>query len=170
MGLGLAREKLDSDPDAARRLVVEAHEEAKRALVDLRDLARGIHPAILTEQGLDPALSAVAARSPVPVEVDVAPDLGRFAPAIEGTAYFIVAEALVNVAKHATATRAHVRVSRQDDLLVVEIEDDGAGGADAGGNGLRGLADRATAVEGRLTVWSPSGGPTIVRAELPCAS
>jgi signal transduction histidine kinase len=170
MGLGLAREKLDSDPDGARRLVVEAHEEAKRALADLRDLARGIHPAILTEQGLDPALSAVAARSPVPVEVDVAPGLGRFEPAIEGTAYFIVAEALVNVAKHATATRALVRVSRQDDLLVVEIEDDGAGGADASGNGLRGLADRATAVEGRLTVWSPSGGPTIVRAELPCAS
>ena len=93
MGLGLAREKLDSDPEAARRLVVEAHEEAKRALVELRDLARGIHPAILTEQGLDPALSALAARSPVPVDVDVDPSLGRFPPAIEGTAYFIVAEA-----------------------------------------------------------------------------
>jgi len=167
MGLGLAREKLATDPAAAGVLVAEAHEEAKRALADLRDLARGIHPAILTEQGLDPALSALAARSPVPVEVEVT--VGRLPAALEAAAYFIVAEALANVAKHASATSAVVRVHRDGGLLVVEVEDDGAGGADQNGNGLSGLADRAAAVEGRVEVSSPVGGPTLIRAELPCA-
>jgi signal transduction histidine kinase len=168
MGLGLAREKLATDPAAAGVLVAEAHEEAKRALADLRDLARGIHPAILTEQGLDPALSALAARSPVPVEVEVS--VGRLSAALEAAAYFIVAEALANVAKHASASRALVRVYRDGSLVVVEIEDDGTGGADENGNGLSGLADRAAAVEGRVAVSSPVGGPTLIRAELPCAS
>jgi signal transduction histidine kinase len=150
-------------------LVAEAHEEAKRALADLRDLARGIHPAILTEQGLDPALSALAARSPVPVEVDVR--VGRLPTSVEASAYFIVAEALANVAKHASATRAVVRAHLEGGaVLVVEIEDDGEGGADANGNGLSGLADRAAAVEGRVVVTSPIGGPTLIRAELPCVS
>jgi signal transduction histidine kinase len=167
MDLGMAREKFSSDPDAARALVEEAHQEAKRAIAELRDLARGIHPAVLTDRGLDAALSALAARSPVPVEVRVdLPD--RLAEPLEVIAYFIVAEALTNVARHAAATRASVDVAVRDGRLVVEVGDDGTGGADpALGSGLAGLADRVAGVDGRLTVTSPPGGPTTVRAELP---
>jgi signal transduction histidine kinase len=169
MDLGMARSKLETDPAAATALVGEAHEEAKRALAELRDLARGIHPAVLADRGLDAAISALAARSPVPVGVDVA--TGRLPGPVESTAYFVVAEALTNAAKHARAAEIGVRITRHRDLLVVEVIDDGAGGADpARGSGLRGLADRVAAVDGRLTVTSPPGGPTVIRAELPCGS
>jgi signal transduction histidine kinase len=169
MDLGMARAKLATDPAAATALVGEAHEEAKRALAELRDLARGIHPAVLADRGLDAAISALAARSPVPVEVEV--DAERLPAPVESAAYFVVAEALANAAKHARAAEIGVRIARHRDLLIVEVMDDGAGGADpARGSGLRGLADRVAAVDGRLTVTSPAGGPTVVRAELPCGS
>ena len=168
--LGRARAKLDSDPEAARALVEQAHDDSKLALTELRNLARGIHPAILTDRGLDAALSALAARSPIPVEITV--DLGeRPTVAIESTAYFVVAEALTNATKHAAATRLEVRVGREQDDVVVEIEDNGVGGARIEpGGGLEGLTTRAATVDGTLTISSPPGGPTIVRAELPCAS
>ena len=169
MDLGMARAKLETDPAAATALVGEAHEEAKRALAELRDLARGIHPAVLADRGLDAAISALAARSPVPVGVEVA--TGRLPGPVESTAYFVVAEALTNAAKHARAAEIGVRITRHRDLLIVEVIDDGAGGADpAGGTGLRGLADRVAAVDGQLTITSPPGGPTVIRAELPCGS
>jgi signal transduction histidine kinase len=167
MDLGMAKEKLRTDPQAATELVGEAHEEAKRALAELRNLARGIHPAVLADRGLDAAISALAARSPVPVGVEVVTE--RLPGAVESTAYFVVAEALTNAAKHARAGEITVRIARRDDLLVVEVTDDGDGGADPEhGSGLRGLADRVAAIDGRLTVTSPAGGPTMVRAELPC--
>jgi len=169
MRLGMAREKFAAEPDAARELLDEAHVEAKRAIAELRDLARGIHPAVLTDRGLDAALSALAGRSPVPVEVTVRLP-GRPPPEVESIAYFVVAEALTNAAKHGGAGAASVRVERAGDVLVVEVGDDGRGGADPAGAGLRGLADRCAAVDGTLTVVSPPGGPTTVRAELPCGS
>jgi signal transduction histidine kinase len=169
MDLGMARAKLETDPAAATALVGEAHEEAKRALAELRDLARGIHPAVLADRGLDAAISALAARSPVPVGVDVT--AGRLPGPVESTAYFVVAEALTNAAKHAVASEIGVRITRHRDLLIVEVIDDGIGGADpTEGTGLRGLADRVAAVDGHLTITSPAGGPTVVRAELPCGS
>jgi signal transduction histidine kinase len=169
MDLGMAREKLATEPADAEALMVEAHEKAKRALVELRDLARGIHPAVLSDRGLDAALSALAAGSPVPVDVDVEID-ERLPPAIEGAAYFVVAESITNAAKHSGASAVRLHVAREGGALVVEVADDGAGGADAGGNGLRGLRSRVEALDGRLSVASPSGGGTLVRAELPCAS
>jgi len=170
MDLGMAREKFARDPEQARALLDEAHDEAKRALTELRNLARGIHPAVLTDRGLDAALSALAARATVPVEVSV--ELARRPPpTVESAAYFVVAEALNNVAKHAAATGAAVRVTHRDQRLVVEVSDDGVGGADPrAGSGLAGLADRITAVDGRFSVSSPAGGPTVIRAELPCES
>ncbi|MEU3604969.1 sensor domain-containing protein [Streptomyces sp. NPDC035033] len=167
MDLGLARETLDRDPKAAAALVDEAHGEVKLALKELRDLARGIHPAVLTDRGLDAALSSVAGRSPVPVAVTV--DLpARPVPAIEGLAYFTVTELLENVARHARARRASVEVWRSDERLMVQVRDDGVGGADpARGQGLRGLAERLRSVDGVLAVDSPAGGPTTVTAELP---
>ncbi len=168
--LGMAKEKLATDPTAAGALVDEAHAEAKRALVELRDLARGLHPAVLTDRGLGPALSAVAARSPVPVEVDVRLTR-RLDPAIEGIAYFVVCEALANVAKHARARRARVTVVQHGERVLVEVADDGLGGADpAAGTGLQGLRDRVGAVDGWIHLASPTGGPTTLTAELPCAS
>jgi signal transduction histidine kinase len=171
MGLGMAREKMATDPDAARKLIGEAHGEAKRALADIRDLVQGIHPAVLSDRGLDAAISALADRCPVPVEVNV--ELaGRPPEAVETTAYFVVAEALANVAKHSGASEAHVAVWREpEDWLVVEVTDDGKGGADPeSGTGLTGLADRLAALDGRLFVGSPVGGPTHVRAELPLSA
>jgi len=170
MDLGRAREKWDTDPAGAQLLVEDAHREAKQALVELRDLARGIHPAVLTDRGLDAALSSVAARSPVPVklEIDVA---RRPNPTIEGIAYFVVCETLANVAKHADANRAVVTVARRGDRLLVEITDDGHGGASASdGSGLAGLRDRVEGVDGWLHISSPVGGPTTIIVELPCAS
>ncbi|MER6138909.1 sensor domain-containing protein [Streptomyces sparsogenes] len=167
MDLGLAKEKLQEDPEAGARMVEEAHGEVKLALQELRDLARGIHPAILTDRGLGPSLSALAARCTVPVRVSV--DLPeRPAAAIEGIAYFTVSELLQNISKHSGARTATVEVWRSDDRLMLQVCDDGRGGADArAGSGLAGLAERLDAVDGLLVVHSPAGGPTSVTAELP---
>ncbi|MER5659036.1 sensor domain-containing protein [Streptomyces sp. NPDC002131] len=167
MGLGLAKEKLLEDPDAAAVMVDEAHGEVKLALQELRDLARGIHPAVLTDRGLDAALSSVASRCTVPVKVTA--DLAaRPAAAIEGIAYFTVSELLQNVSKHSGARSASVDVWRSDDRLLIQVSDDGHGGAGLdGGTGMAGLADRLGAVDGLFVVDSPEGGPTVVTAELP---
>ncbi|MEV7321855.1 sensor domain-containing protein [Streptomyces sp. NPDC093970] len=167
MGLGLAKEKLLEDPDGAAAMVEEAHGEVKLALQELRDLARGIHPAVLTDRGLDAALSSVASRCTVPVQVTA--DLpSRPAPAIEGIAYFTVSELLQNISKHSGARSASVDVWRSDDRLLIQVTDDGRGGASLdGGTGMRGLADRLGAVDGLFVVDSPAGGPTTVTAELP---
>jgi signal transduction histidine kinase len=168
--LGDARQHLDTDPDAARDMVADAHEEAKAALKEIRDLVRGINPFILQDRGLDAALSAVVARSPVPVELDVRLT-DRPPAAVESAAYFVVAEALTNVARHAEATRAQVAIARSGNRLVVEVRDDGQGGADASaGTGLQGLRDRVGALGGTMYVLSPVGGPTTITVELPCAS
>lgn len=172
MTLGLARSRLQSDPDRAGALIDEAHAEAKAVITDLRELARGIHPAVLTDRGLDPALSALAARSPVPVDLHVAvPErLGREQEAV---AYFVVSEALTNIAKHAGASRARVDavLARPERALHVRIEDDGRGGAavhhDGISTGLAGLTDRVRAAGGHLEVASPAGGPTVLTASLP---
>ncbi len=167
MGLGLAKEKLLEDPEAAADMVDEAHGEVKLALEELRDLARGIHPAILTDRGLGPALSAVAARCTVPVTVTV--DLReRPAQAIEGIAYYTVSELLQNISKHSGAKTASADVWRAEGRIMLQVTDDGRGGArlDAG-SGLSGLAERLGSVDGLLVVESPSGGPTVVTAELP---
>jgi signal transduction histidine kinase len=170
MDLGRAKEKLDTDPGRAKELLGEAHEEAKRAITEVRDLARGIHPAVLTDRGLDAALSALAARSSVPVEVRV--DVAERPPAsVEAAAYFVVSEALANVAKHAKATRANVTVRRSRDRLTVQVQDDGAGGASlVEGAGLAGLRDRVGALDGELHLLSPQGGPTVLMVEIPCGS
>ncbi|WP_031080784.1 sensor histidine kinase, partial [Streptomyces sp. NRRL S-118] len=167
MGLGLAKEKLLEDPEAAAAMVEEAHGEVKLALQELRDLARGIHPAVLTDRGLDAALSAVASRCTVPVRVTV--DLPeRPADAIEGIAYFTVSELLQNVSKHSRARTAAVDVWRADDRLLIQVTDDGRGGARLdGGTGMAGLAERLGAVDGLFVLDSPAGGPTTVTAELP---
>ncbi|MFC9815830.1 sensor histidine kinase [Streptomyces virginiae] len=171
MGLGLAKEKLLEDPEGAAAMVDEAHGEVKLALQELRDLARGIHPAVLTDRGLDAALSSVAARCVVPVKVLVDLPAGqeaRPAEAIEGIAYFVVSELLQNVSKHARARGASVEVWRAGARLIIRVSDDGRGGADtSGGSGLAGLAERLGAVDGVLVVDSPEGEGTVVTAELP---
>lgn len=172
MDLGLAKERLATGGDPARavELVNRAHDEAKQAISELRDLVRGIHPSVLTDRGLDAALSALAARSPVPVDIDVALDR-RPPAAVEAAAYFVVAESLANIAKHSRATRASVRIAERPGVLLIDIYDDGVGGAiEHPGGGLSGLRDRITAVEGRLRISSPAGGPTLLAVELPCAS
>ena len=163
----LARRRVVDDPDAAGPLLERLGEELSEASAELRELARGIHPAVLTERGLGAAVDALATRAPVPVEVLEVPD-ARLAPTIEAAAYFTIAEALTNVAKYAQASRATVRVAQVDSELVVEVADDGVGGASAGrGSGLSGLADRVEACDGALTVKSPPGTGTTVRAVLP---
>jgi signal transduction histidine kinase len=166
--LGRAKGKFDTDIDAVRLLVDHAHAEAKTVLTELRGLVRGVHPPVLTDRGLDAALSGLAALCPVPVEVEVDVPV-RPRPAVEAAAYFVVAEALTNVAKHARATQARVVVEQhgRPPMMGVVISDDGVGGADPGGEGLSGLADRVGGVDGRLSVESPPGGPTIIAAELP---
>ncbi|MEU7165016.1 sensor domain-containing protein [Streptomyces morookaense] len=167
MDLGLAKDKLPDDPEAAAKMVDEAHGEVKLALQELRDLARGIHPAILTDRGLGPALSALAARCTVPVGVSADLD-GRPAPAIEGIAYFTVSELLQNIGKHSRARAGRVEVWRSGDRLMLQVLDDGCGGATtATGSGLAGLAERLGSIDGVLVVDSPVGGPTVVTAELP---
>jgi len=168
MTLGRARTKLDNDPEQARALIDEAHADAKLAVAELRDLARGIYPAVLGDRGLDAALSALAARSPVPVAVDV--DVSPRPPAaVESVAYFIVAESLTNLAKHSAADSAQVSVLRRGNSVTVLVTDDGHGGAEVRpSGGLAGLADRAATIDGVMTVHSPPGGPTVVTAELPC--
>ena len=170
MNLGLARARLTDLPEPARLVIIDAHEEAKQALVELRELVRGLHPAVLNDRGLDAALSGIAHRSPVPVRLRVdVPD--RCAPTIEAVAYFVVSEALTNVAKHAAATEVDVVVARAGSRLRLVVTDDGRGGAPTtGGGGLLGLAQRVAAVDGTLTITSPVGGPTRITAELPCGS
>lgn len=169
MDIGRARTKLDNDPEAARALIEQAHTGARAAISELRDLARGIYPAILTDRGLSSALSALAARSPVPVSIQA--DLPERPPAVvESIAYFTVAEALTNVAKYAEATHVAVEVTRDGDQVIVQVRDDGRGGARISpGGGLAGLADRAATIDGTLTVTSPPGGPTILTVSLPCS-
>lgn len=168
MNLGMARATLVDAPEPARRAVEEAHDEAKRALTELRGFIRGLHPAVLDDRGLDAALSGIAARAPLPVSVRV--DLpGRCSPTVEAVAYFVVSEALTNVAKHSRASQAEIVVDRIANRIRVVVADDGVGGASPDrGTGLRGLAQRAAAVDGTLRIDSPPGGPTIVIAELPC--
>jgi signal transduction histidine kinase len=168
MNLGMAKAKATS-AEQARHAIAEAHEEAKAALTELRNLIRGLHPAVLDDRGLDAALSGVIARMPVPVRLTV--DLDRRpAPVIEAVAYFVVSEALTNVAKHAQASQAQVLVQRAGDRLHVIISDDGVGGADpARGTGLAGLAKRASSVDGNFEIASPPGGPTLITVDLPCA-
>jgi len=169
MELGRARAKFGTDPQAAEEIVGQAHDQAKEALSELRNLVRGVHPPVLSDRGLDAALSGLAARCPAPVTVRV--DLPQRPPAaVEAIAYFVVAEALTNIAKHAHAAHAEVSVSRSGDLLLVVITDDGTGGADPAGQGLSGLAARVAGVDGRLSVISPAGGPTSIEAALPCGS
>ena len=168
MDLGMAQEKLDSDPASARALVAEAHSEAKRALVELRDLSRGIYPAILTDRGLGPALSSIAAGNPVEVKLDVELD-GRLPAAVEAAAYFVAVEALTNVAKHSGAEHCRVHVVHRGDRLRLDITDDGSGGADPRGAGLTGLRQRVEALDGTLVVEAARPG-TVIRAELPCVS
>jgi signal transduction histidine kinase len=172
MSLGRAKQKMDADPDAARLLMDEAHADAKLAVSELRDLARGIYPAVLGDRGLDAALSSLAAKCPIPVEVHVAIE-PRPPTAVESTAYFIAGESLTNIAKHSGATEAKVNAWRttgpSGDLVTIEIIDDGRGGAAIrSGGGLSGLADRAATIDGVITVVSPAGGPTVIRADLPC--
>ena len=167
MDLGMAEERFDRDPESARELVGEARREAKHALAELRDLARGIRPSLLAERGLGPAIAALAARSPVPARATC--DVPRRPPApVETAAWFVVSEALANTAKHSDAKRATVWVTMRGGDLHVEVVDDGRGGADPGGDGLHGLAQRVEALDGSLEVNSPPGGPTLVRAVLPC--
>jgi signal transduction histidine kinase len=165
--LGLAEARLATDPEGAARLLAQAREEAQLAVKELRELARGIHPALLSERGLGPALEALARRAPVPVSVSPVPDVEICRP-VESAAYFITAEALTNVAKYARASQASVELSVEDSRLCVEVRDDGVGGADPSvGSGLRGLRDRVDALDGRLEVVSPPGGGTTITVELP---
>ncbi|QOD43973.1 sensor histidine kinase [Clavibacter zhangzhiyongii] len=171
MTLGMARARMDSDPAAARELLDQAHRDAKDSITELRQLARGIHPAVLTDRGLDAALSAVASRNAVPTTVRV--DLSaRPRPEVEAVLYFAVAEALTNVAKHSGASRCSVAVDEVPGGIRAVISDDGRGGATRDGNpggGLGGMHDRVRAAGGTLTTSSPLGGPTDVTVEVPCA-
>ncbi|MFF5120877.1 sensor histidine kinase [Dactylosporangium aurantiacum] len=169
MKIGLAEELMARDPEAALRLMAQAREHSGLALAELRDLVRGIHPPVLAERGLDGAVRALALSAPLPVDVDV--DLpGRPEAPVESAAYFAVAEALTNVAKHAHATRVSLRLAHRDGRLGIVVRDDGRGGADpAAGSGLRGIERRLAAFDGTMSVASPPGGPTTVTMELPCA-
>jgi len=171
MHLGLVRDRLEaSDDDKTKELVARAHDESKQAIADLRDLVRGIHPSVLTDRGLDAAVSALAARCPV--SVDLHTDLPRRLPAtVEATAYFVVSEALTNVAKHSGAALVTLRLEDRHDVLVIDVRDDGAGGAREGlSGGLRGLHDRVRSVDGTWQFDSPVGGPTTLVVAVPCAS
>jgi signal transduction histidine kinase len=167
MTIGMAEQKLATDPDGARQLLAEARGGAHEALSELRDLARGIHPPVLQDRGLEAAVRELAVRSPL--DVHVVADTDRLPPAVESAAYFVVAEAITNASKHAAPSRIDVRLERNGGQLSVEIVDDGRGGADPEGAGLSGLRKRVEALDGTLRVASPAGGPTIVRAEMPCA-
>lgn len=167
--LSLASDRVESDPAGAKALMNDAREQARQALAELRDLVRGSAPAILLDRGLVAALGSVAGRCPVPTIVESGLAAGERQPhAVERAAYFVVAEALTNVAKHASATRCEIRCRREGDRLIVEVWDDGKGGATAApGGGLAGLRDRVEALDGLLRIDSPAGGPTLLHAELP---
>ncbi len=170
LSIRLALAKLDTDPDAARDRLAEAAEELTLALQELRELARGLHPAVLTDHGLRAAVEMLADRAPLPVEIEETPDR-RLPEPVEAAAYFLIAEALTNVAKYAHASAARISVAAGDASVVVEVSDDGVGGADpATGSGLRGLADRVEALGGSLEVTSPDGAGTVLWAEIPFSS
>jgi signal transduction histidine kinase len=168
MNLGMARAQTET-VEEAHQAITEAHEEAKAALAELRNLVRGLHPPVLEDRGLDAALSGVAARMPIPVRLTVNVPR-RPAPTIEAVAYFVVSEGLTNITKHAQASQAEVFVQQTSDRLYIIVTDDGVGGADpARGTGLAGLARRAESVDGTLDIASPPGGPTLLTVDLPCA-
>ncbi len=165
--LKLLERELADDPEAATRLD-RARTEIAASLDELREVAHGLHPAVLSGHGLEVALESMAAHSPTPVRLTVTLE-GRLPEPIEVAAYYVVSESLANIGKHARATSVSVDVSRADEVVVVEVVDDGIGGADTEhGSGLRGLADRVEAHGGRLRIWSPAGGGTRLRAEMPC--
>jgi signal transduction histidine kinase len=165
--LGLAEARIASDPAGALELIAQARDEAQQAVKELRELARGIHPRVLSDLGLCAAIEALAARAPVPVEVTGTPPDGLPHP-VEAAAYFVTAEALTNIAKYAQASEAAVRLSDRDSRLRVEIQDNGVGGADANaGSGLRGLHDRVEALDGSLELESPPGVGTTLIVEFP---
>jgi signal transduction histidine kinase len=169
LNLGMAEEKLRSDPESAAKLVAEARAGVAEAIRELRDLSRGIYPPVLADRGIGAALETLADRSPLPTTVSV--DLDERPPAAaETTAYFVAAESLANAAKHSGAGSIEISVACRDGGLEVAITDDGKGGADVSGSGLVGLRRRVEALDGTLTVASPQGGPTTIRAEIPCAS
>jgi signal transduction histidine kinase len=170
MELDRARGKLADDPAAAEPLLAHAHAESKRAMGELRDLVRGIHPSVLADRGLDAAISGLAERSRVPVTVEVSVP-SRPPLAAETAAYYVVAEALTNVSKHAEARSASVSVDQDRDALTIRVRDDGRGGARrAAGSGLEGLAQRVEALDGSFALDSPPGGPTTLTAVIPCGS
>ena len=165
--LGLAEAQLASDPSHAAQLIAQAREEAQLAVKELRELARGIHPALLSDRGLGAALEALASRAPIPVTVSGVPEAPLRQP-VEAAAYFVTAEALTNVAKYAQASEASVELATEDDCLRVSVRDDGVGGADPStGSGLRGLNDRVEALDGRLEIDSPPGSGTTLTVKLP---
>jgi signal transduction histidine kinase len=167
--LGLASERIDTDPAAAKQLILEGQAQAREALAEIRDLVRGIAPSILLDRGLVAAVESISARGPVPTVLvsDLAPG-ERLPPGTERAAYFVVTEALANVAKHSGAKHCEVRCRREESRLVVEVWDDGVGGAGLEpGGGLAGLASRVAGVDGTFTLSSPAGGPTLVHAEIP---
>ncbi len=167
MSLGMAEQKLAEDPERASELLAEARAGAEHALRELRDLARGIHPPVLADRGLDAALASLVQATPMRVDLSV--DVASRAPAaVETAAYFVVAEALANAAKHARAHQVDIRVARVGDTLGVSVQDDGVGEANPNGSGLRGMRRRVEALDGSLAVTSPRGGPTTIIAELPC--
>ena len=166
--LRMAREKLDAEPSEAGRLLDHSRDELDEALKELRELARGIHPAVLSDRGLGAAIETLARRAPLPVAVGELP-AERLPEQIELAAYFVVSEALTNVAKYASASAASVTVAKENGTLMIEVSDDGVGGADLDlGTGLRGLTDRLTAIEGWLDIDSRPGNGTTVRATIPC--
>lgn len=175
LGMLLGRARRSRDPDRADQLFRQAHEESRRALVELREVAWRVYPTVLDEAGLRVALETVAERTPLPVDLAFAPAAvpeaprGRTARQVETAAYFVVSEAVTNVVKHSGATRIAVDVHQDDALLRLSVTDDGTGGADPTGGGLTGLASRVAALDGRFRVHSPAGGPTTITAELPCA-
>ena len=165
--LRIAQETLREDPSAAEAMLADVGEDLKLALEELRELARGLHPAVLNARGLEPALQSLANRAPFPVTIAGAPS-NRLDEGIEAAVYYLVAETLTNAAKHANASEARIEMTHTNDQVVVTIADNGSGGADAaGGSGLRGLADRIEALGGQFELESPSGGGTLVRAALP---
>ncbi|MCW2972137.1 MAG: nreB, pSRTUE45c [Thermoleophilia bacterium] len=167
MQLGLTEQQLDKSPEKVRELLAEARATNREALRELRDLARGIYPPVLADRGLVPAIESLVASSPLHVLVEADPG-NRLPAAIEGALYFTVSEALANAGKHADAQRVTIVVRRGDRDVVATVSDDGRGGADAAGSGLVGIRQRLEALDGRLDVTSPVGGPTTIRAELPC--
>jgi signal transduction histidine kinase len=168
MNIGMAEQQLEKDPEKAQEHLAEARKAATAALQELRDLARGIHPPILADRGLDAAIRALTAHAGVPVSVDV--ELAERPPeTVETAAYFVAAEGLANALKHAHASRIDINVHERENAIVVRVLDDGRGGAAEDAGGLHGLRQRVEALDGSLRIASPEGGPTVIEAVLPCA-